>query len=224
MFKGVIFDFNGTLFEDDDFQEEAWNRVFQKHLGRSLRENEFRNCIHGLGNVDILSYINLLAGTKHFDISITDEKEETYREICKENRQRINFIPGVTETFEALKKAGIAMAIATASEITNVNFYYEFFRLERWFDPEFIIYDDRTFPIKPAPDIYLKAMKQLKLNAKDCLICEDSQNGLLAAIASNAGRVIARHSGLSNEKLLQKPEIYAVINDFVGFYPKYLEH
>ena len=223
MFKGVIFDFNGTLFEDDDLQEEAWNQVFLKHLGRNLKANEFRNCIHGLGNVDILSYINTLAPAKHFDISITDEKEETYRNICRQHQQRINFIPGVVETFEALKKAGIAMAIATASEITDVNFYYEFFHLERWFDPDNIIYDDRTFPIKPAPDIYLKAMKQLKLEEKDCLVCEDSQNGLLAAIASGAGRVIARHSGLSNEQFLQRGEIYAVINDFVGFYPKYLE-
>jgi HAD superfamily hydrolase (TIGR01509 family) len=223
MYKGVIFDFNGTLFEDYDLQEEAWRELIRKYFGRELEDSEFRSCFHGLGNVDILAYINSLDPEKQFDISITDEKETIYRQICREHPERVKFVPGVIETFEALKSAGIEIAIATASEITNVKFYYEFFHLERWFKPEHVLYDDRTFPLKPAPDVYLKAMERLNLSPKDCLICEDSQNGLIAAIASGAGRVIARKAGSSKESMQSDPRIYAVIEDFTGFYPKYLE-
>ena len=223
MYKAVIFDFNGTLFEDYDLQEEAWRIVIRRHLDRYLEPAEFRNNIHGLGNVDILAYINSLDASKHFDISITDEKETIYRQICREHPERVQFVPGVTETFDALKAGEIPIAIATASEILNVNFYYEFFHLERWFEQQHVLYDDRTFPLKPAPDVYLKAMERLGTAPEDCVICEDSKNGLLAAIASGAGRVIARHDKTSSGKMFSDPKIYAVIEDFTGFYPKYLE-
>ena len=222
MYKGVIFDFNGTLYEDYDLQEEAWNEVVVRYFGRDLRPNEFLNCFNGLGNVDILAYLNSIDPEKQFDIAITDEKEEIYRKICREQPERVKFIPGVIGTFEALKNAGIAIAIATASEITNVRFYYEFFHLERWFKPEHILYDDRTFPLKPAPDVYLRAMERLGLSPAECVVCEDSKNGLLAAIASGAGRVIARRPVMP-PVLYSSPKIYAVIDDFTDFYPKYLE-
>lgn len=223
MFKSVIFDFNGTLFEDYDLQEDAWREVIRKRCGREMSAAEFRDCFHGLGNVDILNYLNSLDPKQQFDISITDEKEETYRKICREQPERVKFIPGVIETFNALTNAGISIAIGTASEIKNVEFYYEFFHLDRWFKPEHIIYDDRTFPLKPAPDVYLKAMERLGTAPADCIVCEDSKNGLLAAIASGAGRVIARQADMSQEPLLKNPKIYAVIHNFTDFYPKYLE-
>ena len=222
MFKGVIFDFNGTLYEDTDLQEEAWRILFRKAVGRDLPPDEFRNCILGLGNADILKYMNSLDPDKQYEISITDEKEEVYRDLCKEHPERITFLPGVPEMLDALKAADIPIAIATASEITNVRFYYKFFHLERWFRPKHIVYDDRTFPVKPAPDIYLHAAARLGLNPSCCVVCEDSANGIRSAVAAGAGRIIARRSD-PGSSLYDDPKIYAVIDDFYGFYPKYLE-
>jgi len=223
MFKAVIFDFNGTLYEDTDLQEDAWAVLIRKYFGRDMGPTEFRDNFHGLGNVDILRYINSLDPGKQFDITVTDEKEETYRRICREQPERVSFLPGVEEMLDALTAAGIPIAIATASEITNVKFYYEFFRLERWFKPEHIVYDDRTFPLKPAPDIYLLAAVRLGVDPADCVICEDSANGIHAAEAAGAGRIIARRSDAKTDDLYSDPKIYAVIDDFYGFYPKYLE-
>ena len=223
MYKGVIFDFNGTLYEDTDLQEEAWDLVIRKYFGREMSNTEFQNCIYGLGNVDILTYLNSQDPHKQFDISITDEKEDVYRQICRKQPERVTFIPGVIEMFDSLKAAGVPMAIATASEITNVQFYYEFFRLERWFLPEHVVYDDRTFPQKPAPDIYLKAAAGLGLAPSDCVVCEDSLNGIRSAHAAGIGRIIARRSNPQIDSLPQELNVFAVIDDFHGFYPKYLE-
>ena len=223
MYKGVIFDFNGTLYEDTDLQEEAWAALIRDYFHRDMGPSEFRDRFLGLGNADILKYINSLDPDRHFDITITDEKEEVYRRICREQPERVRFLPGVPEMLDALKAAGVPIAIATASEITNVNFYYEFFGLERWFKPENIIYDDRTFPLKPAPDIYLRAAAALGLDLSECVVCEDSLNGLRAAKAAGAGRIIARRQELISEIVRNDPEIYAVIDDYYGFYPKYLE-
>ncbi len=223
MFKGVIFDFNGTLYEDTDLQENAWAILIRKYFQRDMYPNEFRDCFHGLGNADILNYINSLDPDLQFDITITDEKEETYRRLCREQPERVKFLPGVTELLDDLKTAGIPIAIATASEIVNVKFFIEFFDLRRWFEPENIIYDDRTFPLKPAPDIYLRAAERLGLAPADCVVCEDSSNGIHAAEAAGAGRIIARRSELKTDSLYNDPKIYAVIDDYYDFYPKYLE-
>ena len=224
MYKGVIFDFNGTLYEDTDLQEDAWAAVVREYLHRDLSSAEFMGKILGLGNADILKYINALDPNQQFDIGITDEKEVIYRRICREHPERVKFLPGVEEMLDTLKAAGIPIAIATASEITNVEFYIGFFRLSRWFRPEHIVYDDRTFPVKPAPDIYLRAAERLGLDPADCVVCEDSANGLKAAKAAGAGRIIARRFELAPEGLYDDPQIYAVIDDFYGFYPKYLEN
>lgn len=222
MYKGVIFDFNGTLFEDTYLQADAWAEVIRKYFNRDMDISEFFSCIHGLGNVDILKYINSLDPDKQFDISITDEKELIYRQICRNHPERVIFLPGVEETFDALKTYGIPIAIGTACEITNVDFNWEMFRLERWFRREDIIYDDRTFPLKPAPDVYLKAADHLGLFPTDCIVCEDSRNGLLAANRAGIGRVIARRSVQRTEGMYNGLDIYSFIDDFRGFYPKYL--
>ncbi len=224
MFKGVIFDFNGTLYEDTDLQEDAWAILIRKYFHRDIGPTEFRDHIHGLSNVDILKYINSLDPEKQFDITVTDEKEVTYRRICREHPERVQFLPGVTEMLDALKEAGIPIAIATASEITNVEFYIEFFGLGRWFKPENIVYDDRTFPLKPAPDIYLRAAERLGLSPAECVICEDSANGIHSAEAACAGRIIARRSNQKTDDLYDDPRIFAVIDDYYDFYPKYLEN
>ena len=222
MYKGVIFDFNGTLFEDFDLQADGWAVVIRRYFHREMGPTEFRDHFHGSGNIGILDYINSLDPEKQFDVSITDEKEIAYRQLCRDHPERAVFIPGVEETLDAMKAAGIPMAIATACEISNVNFNIETFRLERWFSRDMIIYDDRTFPSKPAPDVYLHAAARLGLDPADCVVCEDSYNGIKAAEAAGIGRLIVRRTEPRIESIYHDPLIYAFIDDFIGFYPKYL--
>lgn len=221
MFKGIIFDFNGTLFEDTDLQADAWDQVMQKYLGRSLGPTEFQDHFHGLANGDIVPYLNSLGPKEPLTIEVTMEKELIYRQIIRENPQRAQLLPGVRELLDRLKAESIPMAIGTASEIINVSFFIDVFHLKDWFPRERIVYDDQSFPCKPAPDIYLKAAKRLELAPADCVICEDSFNGIKAAEAAGAGRVIAVDPKLGAEELKKDPNIYAFIKDFRGFYETY---
>ena len=221
MYKGIIFDFNGTLMIDTVQQEEAWNVVMQRHFGRPLRPGEFSGCFHGLSNVDILTYLNRQDPEKQFDISITDEKEEEYRNICRNRPDICVFVPGVETLLNTLKEKGIPFCIATSSEITNVRFYFEVFGLSRWFASEDVIYDNRTFPLKPAPDCYLLSARHLGLSPEECIVCEDSLNGIRAAEAAGIGRIIAANPVLKTDVIRSDPKVYAVIRDFTDFYTKY---
>jgi beta-phosphoglucomutase-like phosphatase (HAD superfamily) len=65
--------------------------------------------------------------------------------------------------------------------LLNLNFYIKHMKLDRWFTEENTVYDDGTYPGKPAPDIYLMAAKKLGLDPADCLVFEDIVPGVLSA-------------------------------------------
>lgn len=222
MMNGVIFDFNGTLYDDTDFQEAAWAVMFEKYKHRKIGPTEFQDHFHGLTNADISSYFLGSDPDPKVWKKIYDDKEETYRRLCRENRSRVHFVKGVIPMFDDLTRLKIPFAIATASEITNVDFYFEMFDLAKWFPHDRVIYDNGTFPGKPAPDIYLRAADQLGQNPADCIVCEDSLNGVRAAENAKIGRIIVHRPILNTTQLISRPSIYAVIDDFVDFTTKYL--
>ncbi len=194
-FKGVIFDFNGTLFLDSEMHERAWQEVSLELFDRPIPTAEYREHLNGRSNRLIVEY--LLKGT------FTDEdvtraevaKEERYRELCRETPGFIRFTNGAEALFNALKARKLPMAIATASEISNVEFYWKEFDLARWFSREQIIYSDGTLPMKPAPDIYLEAAKRLGLSPAEVIVFEDSNTGLQAARNAKVGRLYAITAG-----------------------------
>jgi beta-phosphoglucomutase-like phosphatase (HAD superfamily) len=71
------------------------------------------------------------------------------------NPRRLVLSPGARGLLETLERRNIPRTIATSSEITNLNFFIEHLRLDRWFDVAKIVYDDGIRRGKPAPDIYL---------------------------------------------------------------------
>ena len=157
--KGIIFDFNGTLFFDSHLHYEAW-RIFSKKLrGYPFEDDEMRNNMFGRTNADIIEYA---LGKKPDAATIeklAKEKEGMYREMCLKNRDEMVLSPGAEEFLDYLRENNIPRTIATMSEWDNVNFYINEFKLEKWFDLDKIVYSKGDLPGKPAPDIYIKAAK-----------------------------------------------------------------
>ncbi len=87
-----------------------------------------------------------------------------------------------------LKK--IPFTIATASDLYNLKFYFEHLNLARYFDIPKIVYSNGKVKSKPNPEIFIKAMDILKINATQTLIFEDSTSGIRAAENSNAKKII----------------------------------
>lgn len=223
MIKGVIFDFNGTLFKDTDLQEAAWRRLFREFHQREMEPAEFRDHFHGRVNDDILNYFLPEEKNLQRKKEIPLYKEAVYRDIVRQTPNAIRFVPGVEETLNTLKQLGIPFTIATASEITNVEFYFETFPLERWFSGiDAIVYDNGTFPGKPAPDIYRIAAEKIGVASADCMVIEDSLSGITAAKNAGIGRVIAMDPDLNRKEIESDPQVFAVIDNFEHFCDRYL--
>jgi beta-phosphoglucomutase len=185
LFKGAIFDFNGTLFWDTAFHDKAFDVFLEKH-NIQLTDEEKRVKIHGKPNADIMRGIfgNHLTDA---DIYImAQEKEAIYRELCINDLQ---FAPGAEDLFNFLKSNGVAMTIATSAGIENIDFYFEYMNLGQWFSKDKVAYDDGTFRGKPYPDVFLKAAEKLVLKPDETVMFEDSVPGIIAAEAAGAGKI-----------------------------------
>jgi HAD superfamily hydrolase (TIGR01509 family) len=190
-FDGIIFDFNGVLWWDRRLQESAWRQFSTAVRGHPFSPEEIRVHVHGRTNQHCLEYLTGRAVTGADLERLTQEKETVYRRLCLDQGAAFRLSPGAVDLLNALVAHGVPHTIATASEKTNLDFFIEHLRLDRWFDLEQIVYDDGSRQGKPAPDIYLEAAARLGLEPARCVVVEDSQAGIAAAHAAGIGCVVA---------------------------------
>jgi HAD superfamily hydrolase (TIGR01509 family) len=200
-FSGIIFDFNGVLWWDSPLVDRAWQRTARRLRGLEFSAEELAQIVHGRSNGGTLEYLvgHPLGGEE--TRRRIDEHETYYRNLCLQQGENFRLSPGAVELLEYLREREIPRTIATASEKTNVDFFVRELHLERWFDPQKIVFDDFIRPGKPAPDCYLEAAAVLKLEPSCCVVVEDSHSGIRAARAAGIGRVIGLTSSQSADAL-----------------------
>ncbi|MCC5465793.1 HAD family hydrolase [Pelosinus baikalensis] len=219
-YSGVIFDFNGTLFWDTDKQTSAWIAMAEKLRGYPVSDHEMATFVLGRPNKVTMSY---LAGKQLSDEegeALSQEKEVIYRDLCRKDADHVKLAPGAINLLDYLIENHIACTIATGSEINNVNFYFEVFQLEKWFDFDKVVYDDGLLPGKPFPEIYLKSAQNLGLSPEQCIVFEDADAGIEAARRANIGQIIAIGPQEAHNRLRQLEGVDMVIGEFTDFAKK----
>ncbi|NQT60234.1 MAG: HAD family phosphatase [Bacteroidetes bacterium] len=195
-YKGIIFDFNGTMFWDNEFHIRAWVEFSIRHGCKMTREDYLTDFI---GKTSAKS-LEILLGIEIDDVKLDElheEKEAIYRRMCLEDTMNFVLAPGLIPILDELAARSVPRAIATASALPNVEFFIEQFQLERWFDTNHIVYDDGHIANKPAPDIYLLAAERLGFAPQDLIIVEDSATGAEAAHKAGAGCIVLTGEDLS---------------------------
>ena len=185
--KGVIFDFNGTLFFDTHLHNQAWDIFLKKH-SFVLTDEEKNLKIHGKNNAEIMSNLFSKKLSKDEINTLSIEKEGIYQSLCL--KEKMELAPGVLDLLKYLDKNHIPFTIATASDLYNLQFYFEHLELEKYFDLDRIVYSNGNIKSKPDPEIFFKAIDVLDIDAGETLIFEDSTSGILAAENSKAKKII----------------------------------
>ena len=204
--KAVLLDFNGTLFFDSGFHAEAWAEIY-----RELHPNEDDGpdgsfYLGPRNDVLIERIAPWLSAEERQEVS--RHKEALYRNICKENPHRVQLVKGAEEFLNKLKESEIPFILASASIKDNIDFYFETFALERWFDKELTVYDDGTYADKGK--MHLEAAKRLGVDISECVVIEDSPSAIGHAKENGAGCIIA----VGNEAVKGREEELG-INHFV---------
>ena len=215
--KGIIFDFNGTLYWDSQLHYDAWREFSAILRGKPFSDEEMRDKMFGHTNEDIIEYAIGHKPSKEMVEKYGKEKEALYRKRCLLKPEEFHLASGAVELLDYLKEKNIPRTIATMSEWDNVEFYIKEFHLEKWFDLDKIVYSNGTIPGKPAPDIFLIAAEKIGLNPSDCLVIEDAIAGINSAKNAGIGKIIAIAS-LEPLEFYQKMEgLSGIIKDFNEF-------
>lgn len=216
-YKGIIFDFNGTLFFDSKMHLEAWREFSAKLRGTPFSDEEMREHMFGRTNKDIIEYAIGETPTDEFVKAMAEEKESLYRDNCRKLGEKCKLAPYAADFLDYLKENNIPRTIATMSDKNNVDFFIEHFKLNKWFDIDKIVYDNGKIAGKPEPDIYLQAAKNLNLSPADCVVVEDAVSGIEAAKRAGIGKIVAIASMEPVSLYKNIPEVKLIIQNFNNF-------
>ena len=188
-YTGVIFDFNGTMFYDEEFQTNSWRTFVESKVKRNISDQEVQEYIHGRNaEVALEHFLGRMFSEEEIE-TLEEEKEVIYRKLCLASPD-FKLANGLPEFLDELISRKIPITIATASGWNNVKFFFEHLGLDKWFDINTIVYNDRTLAGKPAPDLYLKAAERFGVDIKDCVVFEDSKSGIESAKRACAKKII----------------------------------
>jgi HAD superfamily hydrolase (TIGR01509 family) len=181
-FSAVLFDFDGVLVDTEWAIYQAWLRTFQTH-GHDLPLEIYTRCIGSdFETWSPKTHLEELTG-KAFDWHDLDAQRQ--KEIMSELTDE-GAMPGVISLLEKLTHVGVRRAVVSSSSHNWVDKWLEKLAISDYF--ETVICRGDAPRIKPAPDLYLEAAQRLGLQPAECLVIEDSFNGVNSA--KSAGMIV----------------------------------
>ena len=202
MIKACLFDLDGVVFETESLYTSFWCGMKEEYCPE-IPDVEY--IIKGQTLVQI--YDKYFAGEEKKQEDITQKLNEF------EQNMPFNYVDGFESFVKDLKNKSIKTAVVTSSNLEKMqNVYRKHPEFQSYFDA--ILTAEDFAESKPSPDCDLKAAAHFEVLANECVVFEDSFNGLQSGLASGA-RVI----GLATTNSIAEIKKYTdeVISNYIGF-------
>lgn len=199
-----IFDLDGVIVDTAHYHFMAWQKL-AKELGVDLTQQDNER-LKGVGRIESLNIILEIGG-----IALPDDEKE--RLATKKNAWFVEYIqamkkeeifPGAKDLFDSLHRHNIKVGLASSSK--NARTVLHKLEIENSF--EAIVDGTMIKNSKPDPEIFLKASVLLHVNAADCIVVEDAEAGVEAALRAGMKCI-----GIGNPQQLGKANL---VFDHIG--------
>ena len=194
--KGVLFDMDGTMFDTETMSIYIWAAT-ARYYNINISREFMMECM-GLSTKAIGEKFDKAFGDVLNYETFRSAKNKVMEEIVEEDG--VPHKKGLTEILDYIKENGIKAAIATSTSNERAVYNLEEGKVIQYFDE--VISGDMVDKSKPEPDIYLLAAKKLGLRPEECMVLEDSKNGIISARRANCLAVLV-------------PEIIAVDDEMI---------
>lgn len=195
-FKALLFDLDGTLIDSEFFHYECWNEILEKYKV-SLTYQDWLATYAGVplpaNAKNLLEKYNINAPLE--DVIVRRENLTLERLKTKD----VNLMPHVTEFLDFVDNKGVTMALVTSSPRKDVEAVFERNGLGKYFS--LIITRTEVTKSKPDPESYNICCEKLNISKEQCLVFEDTINGVKSAVAAGITCFAIQNNVNDHEKL-----------------------
>lgn len=174
--KCVIFDMDGVIIDSEQLHKKAYYETFES-LGLTVTEELY---VTLTGSSTLNAFQRL---TKHFNLidnpeNLVINKRKRYVNFF-ENDPNLHLVAGVEDIIKYFHKKGVTLILASSSAMVNINRVFDRFDLHQYFKAKISGADLKAS--KPHPEIFEKAAILGDFPKENCIVIEDSDNGIKAA-------------------------------------------
>jgi beta-phosphoglucomutase len=209
-FKGALFDLDGVLVDTAKYHYLAWKWLAEQWgFPFTEADNERLKGVSRMRSLEIVLEIGgMTISTEEMERK-ANEKNERYLEYINQMDES-ELLPGAREYLLLLRKREVKIALGSASK--NATFILEKVGITELFDV--IIDGTKVSKAKPDPEVFIAGYVGLGLRPEDCIVFEDAEAGVQAAIA--AGIYVV---GIGSPEILMGAD--RVINGLSELVPQY---
>ena len=180
MIKACIFDLDGVIVDTAHYHFLAWKRLAQE-LGFDLtvEDNERLKGISRMQSLDVILGLGGISLSAHEKEKLANKKNSWFVDYI-ERMAPEEIFPGVRQLIQELKNKGLKVALASSSK--NAQTVIKLLHIQNEFDV--VVDGGMIVHSKPDPEIFLLAAKKLGLAPHECLVFEDAEAGVEAALAA----------------------------------------
>jgi beta-phosphoglucomutase len=180
MTQAIIFDLDGVIIDTAHYHYIAWKRLASEfNINLTPQQNELLKGVSRMRSLEII----LELGNIHLEESekerLAEKKNKWFVEYIESIRPEEIF-PGVRELLQAIRQQGIKVALASSSK--NAPRVIEILGISHEFDA--VVDGTMVTHSKPDPEIFLLAAKKLDIKPANCVVFEDAEAGVEAALAA----------------------------------------
>ncbi|PQB07016.1 ABC transporter ATP-binding protein [Polaribacter filamentus] len=204
--KCVIFDMDGVIIDSEEIHKKAYYETFIS-IGADVSDDLYKTLT---GSSTINAFQRLVT---HFNLDLNPEelvlnKRKRYVSFF-ENDPTLHLVNGVEELIKYCYNKGFTLILASSSAMVNIDRVFNRFNLNQYFSAK--ISGAELTASKPHPEIFEKAAVLGNTPKKNCIVIEDSDNGIKAA--NDAGIfVFGYRNKMAKDQTLENADF--VIDDF----------
>lgn len=216
----AIFDMDGTLFDTERLRFQTLTQAALELFGKPFSEDVL------LGSLGLSAKRAEALAKQHYGDSFPYAQIRERADELELEHVRTQGVPikaGLLGVLERLRRSGLTMAVATSSRRVIAEEYLINANIFKYFD--ITVCGDEVEQGKPHPEIFLKAAQELNTPPHECLMFEDSENGLKSAHAAGGIPILIEDIKPPAPEIAQKAQAYyhsmqEFLDELIGCTPK----
>ena len=176
MLKAVIFDMDGVIIDSEPMHNKAYHDMFDE-VGIAV-SREFYESFTGQSTINICKRLCDYFNLKETPETLVALKRKHYKHFFYSNSD-LALIDGVLDFIKDYYNNGLTLVLGSSAAMTSINQIFERFDLDQYFVAKLSGGDLKES--KPHPEIFIKAAEATGFSREECMVIEDSTNGIEAA-------------------------------------------